>query len=91
MDPVEELICVFEENICNPEADFHRCFNNFTDILLEIQKKDLKNKSRVDKRNLLKLIMWGNQMLQMKYVDPKNIGVSMALWMKDHTRTFPFE
>jgi hypothetical protein len=88
---VEDLINVFEENVCNPDVDFHRCFNNFTDILIEIQNKDFQKGKREQRKKLMQLIMWGSQMLQMKYVDPKNTGVSMALWMKDHTRTFPLE
>ena len=91
MNTVEDLINVFEENICNPEVDYHRCFNNFTDILIEIQNKDLNRKKKMSKVKLMKLIIWGNQLLQMKYVDPKNIGTSMAVWMADHTRTFPLE
>tara|TARA_Y100001938_G_C7889984_1_gene329325 strand:- start:138 stop:446 length:309 start_codon:yes stop_codon:yes gene_type:complete len=88
---LEDLINVFEENICNPDVDFHKCLNNFTDILIEIQNKDLKNGQREQKKKLMQLIIWGNQMLQMKYLDPKNTGVSMALWMKDYTRTFPLK
>ena len=88
---LEDLINVFEENTCNPDVDFHKCLNNFTDILIEIQNKDLKNGQREQKKKLMQLIIWGNQMLQMKYLDPKNTGVSMALWMKDYTRTFPLE
>lgn len=88
---LEDLINVFEENVCNPDADFHKCFNNFTDILIEIQNKDLKSGQRERRKKLMQLIIWGNQMLQMKYLDPKNTGMSMALWMKDYTRTFPLE
>jgi|TARA_B100000085_G_scaffold283532_1_gene314413 hypothetical protein len=89
---VEDLITVFEENICNPSVDFNRCFNNFTDILIEIQKLDLKEKNNYSKNDLIRLVDWGNEMLRIKYIDPKRqIGISCVNYREDRSRSFFFD
>ena len=83
---IEEFIDVFEENICDPSVDFHRCFNNYTDFLIEIQKEDLEKHNRYQKKTLLKLALWAGEMLSMKYIDPKNVGTSFVIWKKNRSR-----
>jgi len=86
-DAVQELTDVFEANICNPDVDYYRCFNNFTDVLIEIQKLDLEDNKKYDKLVLTEFLTWGTEMLRVKYIDPKGItGMTFVNWKKDHSR-----
>tara|TARA_R100000808_G_C2126125_1_gene136363 strand:- start:726 stop:989 length:264 start_codon:yes stop_codon:yes gene_type:complete len=79
-DIIEDYTDVFESNICDPDASWEKCFNNFCDIIA------LLRSNRYDEKRISKFLIWASQLLQMKKTITTPVGTSFVNWRKDYSR-----
>ncbi len=79
---IEDYTDVFEENICNPDVPWSRCFENFADTVELIRKSP----NKLSEKKVCRFLVWSSQLLEMKRISPKGIGVSCSNWRKDYSR-----
>ena len=77
---VEDYTDVFEENICDVDSSWEKCFNNFADIITLLRSEE------VEEKKINRFLLWAGQLLTMKKQQAQPIGTSFVNWRRDYSR-----
>jgi len=66
---------VFLENVCDPDVSLDRCIHNYRDYLEEMQQEP-----HDDDIAAMRTTRRYAEMLEVKAVDPRSVGMSTCLW-----------